>query len=340
MDCDHVHLSILISVAGGCMVMPLPLDIYSNSLTADLMVAHRIFDLLPNRVRRVDTHKQLRELERRGFAGLAALLIRGTHRTLFRDAGEHTTGLGYDVYRLPSIIRITDRTPSTPPLPHTLCIMAAQADRNLVDFPNAFATFKTRPGRDRLADLLLKLPVEPDFPCAFRDRFAGRTDSGSMLVFERTLRLVAAIRVHHPDSPDTRASIQISDYRCTRALLTKLPLTPTGAAVSPRALESAEVIYESLKENNYQRAVPDRSTEGNKWFRRSEASGWTGLGYTAVKSHLAELEDEGLLRATLAETDRKQGREIHYRFVESRSPPFAWRNPFSSLPELDQLPGP
>jgi hypothetical protein len=133
--------------------------------------------------------------------------------------------------------------------------------------------------------------------------------------------------------------IEIADYRCARALLTNLPLTPIGTSVSPRALDVADVIYEALKDNNYQRSVPDHSKEGNKWFRRAEAVNWTGLSYTVVKSHLAELEDEGLLRSTIAETDRRQGREIHYRFNESRAPPFAWRNPFVSLPTLDELSG-
>ena len=320
LDCDLVHLIILMAVAGGCMVAPLPLVIYSNSLTADLMVAHRILDLLPGRTRRVDTHKQFRELERRGYAGLAAILIRGTHRTLFRDATEYAAGLGVDTFRLPSLIRITDHPPSTPPVPHTLQVMAAQVERNLDDFAHAFATFKTGPGREALTDLLLSLPVEPDYPCAFRDRFKGSADSGSMLVFERVLLLVASIRISRPDSLDRRPLVEISDYRCARALLTKLPLFPIGTSVSPKALESAEVIFEALKLELYQRTLPDHSAEGSKWFRRTEAAAWTGLGYTAVKSHLAELEEEGLLRSTIDVSDRRQGREIHYRFHQSRAP--------------------
>jgi len=339
LSCDLIHLTILMSVAGGCMVAPLPIVIYSNSLTADLMVAHRILDLLPGRSRRVDTHKQFRELERRGYAGLAALLIRGTHRTFFRDTTEYTAGLGADVFRLPSLIRITDNLTSTPPVQHTLQLMAAQAERDLDDFAHAFATFKTGPGREALTDLLLKLPVEPDYSCAFRDRFKGSVESGSMLVFERMLLLIAAIRIYHPSSLDRRPRIGTSDYRCARALLTNLPLSPIGTSVSPKALESAEMIFEVLKAESYQRTLPDHSLEGSKWFRRAEAATWTGLSYSSAKSYLAELEEEGLLRSTIAVSDRKQGREIHYRFNQSRAPPFAWHNPFSSLPEIDEPPG-
>ena len=337
--CDLIHLAIFLSAAAGNMVSPLPLDIYSNSLIADLMVAQRILELLRGKYRSVDTHKQFREIERKGYAGLAVLLVRGNHRTFFRDATEYTAGLGIDVFRLPSVIRITDQLPSVTPVPHTLRIMAAQAERDLDDFAHAYATYKERPrGRD-LHQLLLKLPVHPTYSCAFRDGFKGKTDSSSMLIFERLLLVVSAIRTNHPESPDTRPGIDISDYRCTRTLLTKLPLCPIGTAVSPKALASAELIYDELKGGRHQLSLPDHSAEGSKWFRRAEAMTWTGLGYTAVKAHLAELEGEGLLRSAIARTDRKQGREIHYRFQDSRAPPFTWRNPFDSLPTHDELTG-
>lgn len=335
--CDLIHLAIFLSFAAGNMVSPLPLDIYSNSLIADLMVARRILDLLEGKYRRVDTHKQFREIERKGYAALAALLIRGNHRTFLRDATEYTAGLGIDVFRLPSVIRITDQPPSVNPAPHTLRIMAAQADRDLDDFAHAYATYQERPKGGDLHQLLLKLPVHPTYPCAFRDRFKGKTDSSSMLVFERLLLVVSAIRINHPESLDTRPGIYISDYRCARALLTKLPLCPIGTAISPRALASAGVIYEELEDGRHQLSLPDHSAEGSKWFRRAEAMRWTGLGYTAVKAHLAELEGEGLLRSSITTTDRKHGREIHYRFLDSRAPPFTWRNPFDALPTHDEL---
>ena len=84
--CDLIHITIFLSAAAGNMVSPIPLDIYSNSLSADLMVAQRILDLLRGKYRRVDTHKQFREIERKGYAALAVLLVRGNHRTFLRDA--------------------------------------------------------------------------------------------------------------------------------------------------------------------------------------------------------------------------------------------------------------
>ena len=47
------------------------------------MVAQRILELLRGKYRSVDTHKQFREIERKGYAGLAVLLVRGNHRTFF-----------------------------------------------------------------------------------------------------------------------------------------------------------------------------------------------------------------------------------------------------------------
>jgi hypothetical protein len=130
--------------------------------------------------------------------------------------------------------------------------------------------------------------------------------------------------------------ITINDYRCARTLLTNLPLTPIGTSVSPRALEAAEVIYQAVADKNFQRSLPDVSAAGSKWFNRAEARDWTGCSYSSVKSHLDEIEQEGLLRSTVAETDRKQGREIYYRFNDSVSPPFAWRNPFTAFPEINE----
>ena len=112
--------------------------------------------------------------------------------------------------------------------------MAAHEDRDLGDFAHAFSVYKKGPCGESLTDLLQKLPVEPDYACEFRARFKGTVDSSSMLAFERLLIVVAAIRVHHPESPDARARIDMADYRCTRALLTTLPLCPVGTAASPK----------------------------------------------------------------------------------------------------------
>ena len=47
--CDLIHLAIFVSLASGCMATPIPLEIASNSLTADLMITNRILDLVRRR---------------------------------------------------------------------------------------------------------------------------------------------------------------------------------------------------------------------------------------------------------------------------------------------------
>jgi hypothetical protein len=336
--CDLIHLAIFVSLASGCMAAPIPLDIASNSLTADLMITNRILDLRRARVRRIDTREQLRELERKGFSGHVALLIGCAHPALFREATELVTRMNREDFRPPSLIRITDYPPRRPAIPAALRLTTALAARDLDDFGHAYATARGGNPAGPLSNLVQTLPVGPPYPSPFQGRYRGRLRSDDMLLFERLLLVLAALRVHDTGSADVREEILPEDYRRARALLMQLPVCPVGTALSPRALEVAEVIYEALRDNNYQRSVPDHSTEGHKWFRRAEAVNWTGLSYSAVKEYLTELEKEGLLRSTVAETDRMQGREIHYRFNDF-SPPFAWRNPFAGLPELDELAG-
>jgi DNA-binding transcriptional ArsR family regulator len=80
--------------------------------------------------------------------------------------------------------------------------------------------------------------------------------------------------------------------------------------------------------------LPDLSVYGPKWFTRGNAMDWTDLSYNTVKKHLRQLEEEGLLRSTVAQNNREQGRQIHFQFVDNRAPPFAWKNPFEGLPQL------
>ena len=154
-----------------------------------------------------------------------------------------------------------------------------------------------------------------------------------MLLFVRLLRLLAALRIFDPGSEDVREVVLPEDYRRARTLLTQLPVCPVGTTLSPRALEVAEIIFHAVHDPAYQRTLPDLSTEGNKWFRRAEAAAWSGLSYTAVTDYLAELKRR-TCSARPAVSDRGRGRQIHFRFLDSRAPPSVWRNPFDGLPPL------
>ena len=332
---DLVHLAIFVSLASGCMAIPIPLDIASNSLTADLMIANRIFDLCRSRVRRINTHEQLRDLERQGFSDQVALFVRGAHPSLFREAIEQVTRLKNENFRPPSLIRLTDYPPRLPAIPAALRLTAALAARDLDDFGHAYATGRGGTPDEPLAEMIRSLPVSPTYPCPFRGRYRGALRSDEMLLFERLLLVLAALRIHDPGSNDVREEVLPEDYRRSRLFLTQLPVCPVGTTLSPRALEVAELIFHAVHDDAYQRTLPDHSAEGNKWFRRVEVMDWTGLSYTAVKDYINELEGEEVLRSAVAVSDRRRGREIHFRFLDARAPPSGWRNPFDDIPPLE-----
>ena len=51
--------------------------------------------------------------------------------------------------------------------------------------------------------------------------------------------------------------------------------------------------------DGYQLALPDQSDAGHRWFTRNHVAKWADLGYTTIKKHLQEMEDDGLLVSTV-----------------------------------------
>ena len=105
---DLIQFTEFLSLAAGKMVVPLNLDVFSDQLLVDMYVANRILDILNEQVARGNTHKEFRTLERAKFCDLAAVLIRGNHHFLYRDASEYTARLVGPDFRLPSLWRISD----------------------------------------------------------------------------------------------------------------------------------------------------------------------------------------------------------------------------------------
>lgn len=85
---DLIQVIEFLSLAAGRMVLPLNIDIVTDQWAADLFIANRMIDLLPDAVARVSTYKQFRELERTSFTGLAVVLVHGRHEFRFRDFTE------------------------------------------------------------------------------------------------------------------------------------------------------------------------------------------------------------------------------------------------------------
>lgn len=185
---DLVQFVELLSLAAGRMVAPVNLDIQTDNLTVDLHLANRILDLRHEHVARIDTHKGFRALERAEFFLLgkstndysdapadrprpvAAVLVRGNHRLLHREVSEYTARLLGGDFTLPSLWRVTDLISSLPPVPSTLRVQTNQTGRGLDDFGHAFAGYRCCPEENELARLIESLPVQPVYPCAFRER--------------------------------------------------------------------------------------------------------------------------------------------------------------------------
>ena len=125
-------------------------------------------------MRRIDTREQLRELEQEAFSGHVALLIRGDHPALFREATEVVTRPSHEDFRPPSLIRLTDYPPRRPAIPAALRLTTALAERDLDDFGHSYATGRGGDQAGPLAGLLRRLPVGPSYPCPFRGRYRGQ----------------------------------------------------------------------------------------------------------------------------------------------------------------------
>jgi len=164
-----------------------------------------------------------------------------------------------------------------------------------------------------------------------------------MVIFNRVLRVFAALRIGWIDRDDEQVSseksqILIDDYRLSREFLTSLPLAPVDSSASAYAIETAEALYDATEgAPGYQQTVPGCSDLGQKVFTRRRAQEITGLSYNSVKSHLSELEDAGILESTVIPGKRERGKQIYFRFLEGRAPPFGLSSPYQDLPSPERI---
>jgi hypothetical protein len=349
---DLIQFIEFLSLAAGRMVMPISLDVHSDNLTIDLHTANRILDLRHDHVARVDTHRDFRDLERRGFhlppparnsygkdppsnpRPLSAILIRGNHRFLHRDVTEYTARMLGSDFALPSLWRIADVSAPLPPVPSTLRLQTGLTARGLDEFGCEFCVYRAKGEETVLATIVEALPFQPVFSNPLRTQYRDTLPPERALVFERLVQVIVALRIQVPGAHSRKPEVLLDDYSAARALALALPLMPVDRQVSPQALTSAERIFAGVNDPNFQLELPDQSLQGHKWFSRRDAVTWTGWAYNTVKNQLRELENEGILQTTVAESNRERGRQIHYRFGAGHSPPFAWKNPFELLPDL------
>jgi hypothetical protein len=346
--CDVLSMALLLSRAAGRMGLPFNLAIYSDNPGADCLIADRIANVLPEGLQRADTIKQFRALADSGFADSEVVLIRSLHDNLFRYACEASCRDTSTGNWAPSLWLIADARSDRPALGPTLPILAAQIERSLRGFGHHYVgpgDEPNTPHRDFLRRLLLELRPRRALPCPFQEQIRADIRPDEMLVFNRVLRVFAALRVEalYSESQHVRSrdlSILIEDYKAAKSFLATLAVSPIHSTLSPYSVETGELLYDAIVANEgYQQTVPSLSHLGRKLFTRRDALQITGLSYNTVKSHLTELEGEGILESTVVPAKRERGRQIYFRFRPSSSPPFGTENPYGRLPEPDEIEG-
>ena len=331
---DWIAFAELLSLAAGRMAMPINLDIVSDQWTLDLNIADRIACIVPGAVVPIDTFKAFRAEEDQSFSGRSVLRFRRDFSKLHDDLVAFMARAPDALESAPSIWRIrpnyVEPTVDTP----TLRLIASAVDRNLDGFAASFASaVGSSAHRERLTQFIETLCQRTYYRCSFRDRLCGRIAPALMLILERLLQVFTNARRVLTEFR-SEAVVTLNDYEAVRTLLINLPLVPVDRVITAQTLKTAEQIHAGVHADGYQLALPDQSDAGHRWFTRKHVADWADLGYTTIKKHLQEMEDDGLLVSTVDRNNRQHGRVIHYRFAENRAPPFGWNNPFAALPDL------
>lgn len=344
--CDFLSFLLFLSNAAGRMSIPVNLSIYSDSPGSDQMIADRIANIVPDGLKQVDTIGEFRILKDLEFKGPRVVLIRNDCEALFQYACRASC---QDVSKggaAPSLWLLTDRNSKRPLVGVTLGVLASQGPRMLTGFGHSFCGPADAPpdeARENLEELLSRLMPPKNLTCAFQDRIRAEVRPEEMVIFNRVLRVFTALRIgwihrKNEQAPSGKFQILIDDYRLSRDFLTSLPLAPLDSSASAYAIETAEVLYQATEANaGYQKEAPDHSPLGRKLFTRRDAQKITGLSYNSVKTHLSELEDAGILESTVIPVERERGKQIHFRFLEGRAPPFGLSSPYQDLPPAERI---
>jgi len=359
---DLIQWTQFLSLASGRMSMPINLEVVTGDLEADLGIASRILDISPKNVARVDTLKDYRALERARFMRLShsqdhqgsggqnqtelpshaisVIEVRRNRHQVFPEVLERLARYVSGNTPVPSAWMISNQPSSSLQLYSTLRLRASQLGRDLSGFGNSFAHQRNNDSGKDLACWLESLTLYKTFDCPFSDQLKEALPPGRMVVFARLLRTLAALRVTLGEQQVANApSVEVcdEDYLAARALVTGLPLEPVDREVSSQSLRTGTLIYENTRADESLEELPDRSDAGQVWFTRAIGIKCTDLSYNTIKKHLAELEGEGICQSTVAQSNREQGKQVHYRFSPGRAPPFLWKNPFEALPKVLSL---
>ena len=348
--CDEISFMMFLSRASGALGLPLNLALFSSDPTAENIIADRIANLVPETVDRVETISRFRAIAENKFCQTELVIARSLHDELFRYACEITTRDSSSA-SFPSIWTVTDERSTVTILGPTLELMSMQTERSLRGFGHHYSARESDGDCDfdKFRRLLLTINSLKCPRCPFQNEVRAPLKPFQMLVANRLMSAIAALRIgwniqNLKHQKNDHSQVSLTDYLLARDLLINLPLPPQHSNLSPQSLETADVLFDQFVTNGeYQNSVPDNSDLGRKVFTRQVAAKATGLSYNTIKAHLSCLEQNGILESRVVSTsqrhslNRGQGRQIYFKFQESRAPPFTQENPFSLLPTPDEI---
>ena len=334
---DLITCALFFSWAAGLKRIPVGVIVISDQRELDLAIVDRLGQILPNSMATVDTYHQYISLEKEGFPEKAVLHARRPSRRLFEELSTYrSTTLDPCQSGSPSVWQISSSATETNPGSATLSLYSSSSGRQISQFVNDSITVSCSDQCNSIRGLMqmliyCKYPLRAEImhlPQCLND--CGLRPDQTLIV-DRFVQVFCHLRRILSDFSDTPRGC-LDDYLAVRALLQHLPLVPVDRNVSGSAIHMAEQIHAKVVLGTYQLALPDRSSEGHKWFTREDARKWTGVAYNTVKKRLQELEDDGQIVSSVSSDHRKQGTQLYYRFRDIHTPPNAWRNPFELLP--------
>jgi hypothetical protein len=336
---DEVIGAWCLSISTACIGAPVNLAVISPDPGADLLLVRHLAQVLPAPICEVNYSHQLHEIRLRGFGRMRFILLQAVCRPwhLFVKACEATAKTITPLGTLPVMWTLAT-TPAPGPVPGpTLVLPIAQSlsTRSLAGLPEVFAGWPRTEGRRPILERLESTFSwsAPRLRCDFLGQIRVPLTAMQKLVVLRSTMAVAALRAAAEGLDPEVAAVTRADYRAVRALLSSLPLDGESR-LSPQAVDTAHILHDRVSDPSYCLVLPDRASEGGRWFDRQQGVDWTEFSYNTVKTQLTEMEKDGLVVSTRAESNRGRGKHIFYRFIDGRRPPFGRRNPYTDLPEL------
>ncbi len=342
--CDAISLTFFLSRAAARLGIPFNLIVNTEVPAALRIEVDRLLQCGPPNVVRADRIEEFRKLLTKEPNNLDVILVRSLHQQLLGFALEAVSRDVRGEDRIPAIWWIGDQALDRAPSGATLQLITTREEHCLKGFGHHFSLPAQHPGSpDRvtpqaaLEHILDNLTPRQRFEVPFKNFVRARLRPDEMLVVNRLMCVIAALRFPAIEQAHNLINVRIEDFRLAKALLGRLPVVALHDRLPPYAIETATTIWEHVSAPEYQLTVPDMSDLGQKGFARSNVIEWTGLSYNAAKEHLMALEDAGIVEATVQIANRKQGRRVFYTFNSAVLPPFHRRNPYAELPTSEQI---